>query len=70
MDFATRADYKMKSKEGKKRNKFSGPWNRKVTVIPIVIGALGTILKGMVNAGVKNSQKRRTIVVVVVVVIV
>ena len=52
MDFADSADNRVKSKESEKKDKYLGlarelkkPWNMKVTVIPIVIGTLGTVLK-------------------------
>ena len=56
VDFAIPVDHKVKIKENKNRNKYSNLdreqkklWNSKVTVIPIVIGALGTIPKGLVT---------------------
>ena len=51
MDFAILADHRVKLKEGQKGDKYLGLeklWNMKVTVIPIVIGALCTITKGLV----------------------
>ena len=59
MDFAVSADNKINLKESEKRYKFFRPclrtkknqlWNMKVTVILIVIGALGTIIKGVVKS--------------------
>ena len=55
MDFAVRADHRVKLNEGEKKNKYldfvrelKKLWNMKVTVIPIVTGALGTVTKGLV----------------------
>ena len=52
MDFAFRADHGVKLKECEKRDKYldlakerKNLWNIKVTIIPIVIGALGTVTK-------------------------
>ena len=56
MDFAVPTDHKVKLKESEKRDKyldfareFFKIWNMKVTVIPIVIGTLGTATKGLVQ---------------------
>ena len=57
MDFAILVDHRIKLKECKKRDKYldlareqkKNLWNMKVTVIPIVIGALGTVTKGLVQ---------------------
>ena len=56
MDFAVPAHHKVKIKEGKKRDKYidltrelKKLWNMKVTVIPVVIDALGTIPKGLIK---------------------
>ena len=64
MDFAVLAGHRVKLKEGKKRDKYldlAGElkklWNMKVMVIPIVIGALGTIPKGLVK-GLKDLEIR------------
>ena len=50
------ADPKVKLKENKKKDKYidlawelKKLWNRKVTIIPIVIGALGTVTKGLLK---------------------
>ena len=55
MDFAVPADHRVKLKENEKKDKYldlakelKKLWNMKVTVIPIVIGALGTVTKGLV----------------------
>ena len=52
MKFAATMDHREKTKESEKRNKYldlgkelKKLWSMKVTVIPIVIGALGTIPK-------------------------
>ena len=52
MDFALPGDHRVKIKENEKRDKYldlAGElkrlWNMKVTVKPIIIGALGTINK-------------------------
>ena len=52
LDFATLADHRVKLKESVKKDKYQDLarglkklWNIKVTVIPIVIGALGTVSK-------------------------
>ena len=54
VDFAILADHRVKLKESEKRDKYldlarevKKTWNMKVIVIPIVIGALGAILKGL-----------------------
>ena len=56
MDFAVLADHRVKLKESEKKDKYQDlaweskkPWNMKVTVIPIVIGALGTFTKGLLK---------------------
>ena len=50
VDFAVPADHRIKLKECKKRDKYldlaielKNLWNMKVTIIPIVIGAFGTV---------------------------
>ena len=58
MDFAVRADHRVKVKESEKKDKYldlarelKKLWNIKVTFIPIIIDALGTVterlLKGL-----------------------
>ena len=54
MNFAISADQKMKIKESKKSGMYlhlprelRKLWNMRVTVIPIMIGALGTVPKGL-----------------------
>ena len=56
MGFAVPTDYKVKLKESEKIDKYQDLareqkklWNMKMTVIPIVIGALGTVTKGLVQ---------------------
>ena len=53
VDFAVLADHKEKLEESEKKDKYldlarelKKPWNMKVKVIPIIIGALGTVTKG------------------------
>ena len=50
------ADHRMKLKECEKKDKYldlarevKKLWNMKVTIIPIVIGALGTVTKGQLK---------------------
>ena len=52
VDFAVPADHIVKLKENEKKDKYASParglkktWKMKVTIIPIVIGALGTVTK-------------------------
>ena len=56
MDFAIQADHRLRLKESEKRDKYlllvkelKTQWNMKMTVMPLVIGALGTIPKGQVK---------------------
>ena len=56
MDFAVRADHRIKLK-GCEKNKYlelakelKKLWNMKVTIISIVIGASGTVTKGLLKA--------------------
>ena len=56
VDFAVQADYREKLKESEKMDKYldlarklKKLWNMKVTVISIVIGALGTVTKGLIK---------------------
>ena len=56
MNFVVPADHIVKLKECEKRDKYLDPaWelkkgcNKKVTIIPLVIGALGTVTKGLVR---------------------
>ena len=58
MDFAVSADHRVKLKESEKKNKYLNLarelkkklWSMKVTFIWIVIGALGTVTKGLIKA--------------------
>ena len=56
VDIALPADHRMKLKESEKRDKYqdiaqelNNMWNVKVTVIPIIIGALGTVTKRLIK---------------------
>ena len=56
IDFAVPADHRIKLKEREKRDKYldlarglKKLWNRKVTIIPIVIGAFGAVTKGLLK---------------------
>ena len=57
VDFAVSADHRVKMKESEKINKYLDLarelrklWNMKVKVVPIVIGGLGTVPKGLENS--------------------
>ena len=54
VDFADQSDHRIKLKECEKRDKYldlvgelKKLWNIKMTIMPIVIGALGTVIKGL-----------------------
>ena len=56
MDFTVPADQRIKLKENEKKNKYltlawelKKLWNMKLTVIPIIIGTLGTFTDGLVQ---------------------
>ena len=56
VDFAAPADHRIKLKECEKRDKYldlarelKKLWNMKVTIIPIVIGAFGSVTKGLLK---------------------
>ena len=56
-NFAVPADHRIKLKECEKRDKYldlarelKKLWNMKVTIIPIVIGAFGTVTKGLLKS--------------------
>ena len=58
------ADLRVKLKENEKKDKYldlarelKKTWNMKVTFIPIVIGALGTVTKGLLK-GLEDSEIR------------
>ena len=60
VDFAVLADHRIKLKECEKKDKYLNftrelkkLWDMKVTIIPIVIGAFGTITKGLLK-GLEN----------------
>ena len=55
-DFAVPADHGINLKESEKKDKYLDfareiikLWNMKVTIVPIVIGALGTVTKGLLK---------------------
>ena len=54
VDFAVPTDHRIKLKESEKKDKYlyfarelKKLWNMQVTIIPIVIGAFGTVTKGL-----------------------
>ena len=56
VDFAVPVDHRIKLKECEKKDKYldlarelKKLWNMKVTIVPIVIGAFGTITKGLLK---------------------
>ena len=56
MDFAVLADHRVKLKESEKKDKYSDLarelkklWNMRVTFVPIIIGALGTVTRGLIK---------------------
>ena len=56
VDFAVQADHTIKLKECEKKDKYldlarelKKLWNMQVTIIPIVIGAFGTVTKGLLK---------------------
>ena len=56
VDFAVPADHRIKLKECEKRDKYldlvrelKKLWNMTVTILPIVIGAFGTVTKGLLK---------------------
>ena len=56
IDFAVPADHRIKLKEFEKKHKYldlarelKKLWNMNVKIIPIVIGAFGTVTKGLLN---------------------
>ena len=56
VDFAVPADHRIKLKECEKKDKYldlarelKTLWNMQVTIIPIVIGAFGTVTKGLLK---------------------
>ena len=75
-DFAVPADHRVKLKEKEKRNEYQdlarelkNLWNMKVTVIPILIGTLGTVTKmidkrngGLENKGTIGGHRNDSII--------
>ena len=63
VDFAVAADHRKKLKENEKKKylelarKLKKLWNVKVTIIPIVIGAFGTVTKGLLK-GLEDFEMR------------
>ena len=56
VDFAVPADHRINLKESEKKDKYldlakelKKLWNMKVTIVPIMIGALGTVTKGLLK---------------------
>ena len=56
MDFTVPADHRIKLKETEKKDKYfdlarelKKLWNMKVAIIPIVVGAFGTVTKGLLK---------------------
>ena len=56
VDFAVSADHRIKLKECEKKDKYldlarelKKLWNVKVAIIPIVVGAFGTVTKGLLK---------------------
>ena len=56
VDFAVSADHRINMKESEKKDKYldlarelKKLWNLKVTFVPIVIGALGTVTQGLLK---------------------
>ena len=65
MDFAVPADHRVKLKENENMYKYldlarelKKLWNMKVKVIPIVVGALGTVPKGL-EKGLESGNQRK-----------
>ena len=70
VDFVVLADHWVKLKESEKKDKYidlarelKKLWNIKVAIIPIVIGALGTITKGLIQGleGLQITGREETI---------
>ena len=64
VDFTVPYDHRIKLKEGEKKDKYldlsrelTKQWNMKVTVTPVVIGALDTVTKGLLQ-GLKDLETR------------
>ena len=61
MDFEVPTNHRVKMKENGKMDKYldlarelKNVWNMKVKVIPIVVGALGTVPKGLENIDIRG----------------
>ena len=70
VDFAVPADHRIKLKEYKKKDKYldlgrelKKLWNMKVAIIPIVIGAFGTLTKGLLK-GLEDLKVGRQVVTI------
>ena len=66
-DFAVPADHRIKLKESEKKHRYldlarelKKLWNLKVTVMPIVIGALVTVTKGLIFKKAGGLGNKRT----------
>ena len=66
MDFAVQANYRIKLKESEKKYKYidlvrvlKKLWNIKLTITTIVIGAFGTVTKGLLK-GLRGRGNKRT----------
>ena len=66
MDLAVPDDHRVKLKECEKKDKYldragelKKQWNMKVTIILILIGAIGTVTKGLIK-GLEDLEKNRT----------
>ena len=64
VDFTVPSDYRVKLKEGKKRDKYldlarelKTLWNMKVKVMPILIGVLDTVTEGTERIRNKNTSR-------------
>ena len=62
VDFAVPADHRIKLKESEKKDKYldlarelKKLWNMKVSIVPIAIGAFGTVTKGLLK-GLENLE--------------
>ena len=67
MEFADSADNRIKMKENEKKDKYldlarelKKLWNMKVTIIQIVIGALGSVTEGLIK-GLENLEIRERV---------
>ena len=67
VDFAVSTDHRIKLKECEKKDKYldltrelKELWNMKVTIIPIVIGTFGTVIKGLLK-GLENLEVGRRV---------